>query len=216
MRASLAPGLHVGRHLNAALEWLGSLHEATRSNNRWDLDGESTSLVAQLQGDESVDLVRHHIARLKEWWNPRVSPLAWSHGDFWARNVLLNGHDGAVGVVDWEYFNAGGATFYDVFHFAATYGLNYRWGAGVSREQAFRRTFVEHNHVSRNVRRYLARYCLRAGISPSLLPSLLSLYIAWQCSRSSATSDIERPEDPQTWLHCLRLLRPEQPLAFSG
>ena len=80
-----------------------------------------------------------------------------SHGDFWAQNLLMN-DGGEVGVVDWERFDAVGSPFEDIFHFPLTYGLNFRWRRGATKEEKFRKTFLERNRVSTAVRDYLRRF----------------------------------------------------------
>lgn len=79
-----------------------------------------------------------------------------SHGDFWARNLLV----GPTAVVDWEHFTEEAPIDADLFHFPLTYGLNYPWERWrrLPPDEAFRRTFLEDNRVSRAVRRYLARF----------------------------------------------------------
>lgn len=110
MQGLLAPGRAVGRHLDAAADWLLRFHRATGA----------------------------------------------SHGDFWARNLLI----GPTAVVDWEHFSEEAPIQADLFHFPLTYGLNYPWKRWrrLPPDQAFRRTFLEDNRVSRAVRRYLARF----------------------------------------------------------
>jgi hypothetical protein len=79
-----------------------------------------------------------------------------SHGDFWARNLLV----GPTAVVDWEHFTKEAPIDADLFHFPLTYGLNYPWERWrrLPPGEAFRRTFLEDNRVSRAVRRYLDRF----------------------------------------------------------
>lgn len=79
-----------------------------------------------------------------------------SHGDFWARNLLV----GPTAVVDWEHFSDEAPIHADLFHFPLTYGLNYPWERWrrLPPDEAFRRTFLEDNRISRAVRRYLARF----------------------------------------------------------
>lgn len=79
-----------------------------------------------------------------------------SHGDFWARNLLV----GPTAVVDWEHFVERAPIDADLFHFPLTYGLNYPWERWrrLPPDEAFRRTFLEDNRVSRAVRRYLSRF----------------------------------------------------------
>lgn len=85
-----------------------------------------------------------------------------SHGDFWARNLLV----GPTAVVDWERFSEEAPIHADLFHFPLTYGLNYPWERWrrLPPDEAFRRTFLEDNRVSRAVRRYLARFADPASL----------------------------------------------------
>lgn len=116
MQGLLAPGRAVGRHFDAAADWLVRFHAATGA----------------------------------------------SHGDFWARNLLV----GPTAVVDWEHFAEEAPIHADLFHFPLTYGLNYPWERWrrLPPEEAFRRTFLEDNRVSRAVRRYLARFADPASL----------------------------------------------------
>ena len=88
------------------------------------------------------------------------------HGDYWAHNVLLDG-DGTVSIVDWEHFAPRASRFADLFHYPLTYGLAYPWRLyrGLPAEEAFARTFVEPNRVSRAVRGYMDRYAVRTGLA---------------------------------------------------
>ena len=92
------------------------------------------------------------------------------HGDYWAHNVLLDS-EGNVSVVDWENFTARASRFADLFHYPLTYGLAYPWRRyrGLPPEEAFAKTFVERNRVSRAVRRFLEQYSVRTGIAPHVL-----------------------------------------------
>lgn len=99
-------------------------------------------------------------------------PMSATHGDYWARNVMIHGN--TMAVVDWEHFSPVAPPYVDLFHYALTYGLNYP-GARYRRlpaEAAFARTFLERNRLSRAVRRYLQDYAKRAGLPPqSLVPA---------------------------------------------
>lgn len=148
MRGSLTPSRHVDGHFAAAAEWLASFHDATRSR--------VTSLI------DGVEV-----------------PHSAVHGDFWSRNVLTD-EQGAVSVVDWEHFVSAGSPFIDLFHYPLTYGLSYPWNPGyryLEPEDAFRKTFVETNRVSRAVRRYLHDYCERTGLPTALLIPALRGYV---------------------------------------
>jgi hypothetical protein len=102
----------------------------------------------------------------------RSNELSASHGDFWARNVLMGGH--SIAVVDWENFTEATPPHVDLFQYALTYGVNYA-GARLRRvapELAFTRTFLVPTRVSRAVRRYFSDYAQRTGTPlASLLPT---------------------------------------------
>lgn len=117
-----------------------------------------------------------------------------SHGDFWARNLLLEEKTGApCGVVDWEHASADASPFDDLFHFPLTYGLSYLWSRYRRRdpEEAFRRTFLEDNRVSRAVERYLGRYCAATGLDAGRLRPHFDLYLADHSRRATLSGAIE-------------------------
>jgi hypothetical protein len=109
----------------------------------------------------------------------RSGDLSASHGDFWARNLLLS-DDGRVGVVDWELFALAESPFFDLFHFPLTYGLSYPWirYQRLAPEKAFAKTFLETNGVSRAVRRYLKTYAAMRQISPQRLEEAFRRFLA--------------------------------------
>lgn len=100
--------------------------------------------------------VDRHFDAAADWLFEFHRATGASHGDFWARNLLV----GPTAVVDWEHFTEEAPIHADLFHFPLTYGLNYPWERWrrLPPEEAFRRTFLEDNRVSRAVRRYLARF----------------------------------------------------------
>jgi hypothetical protein len=101
-------------------------------------------------------VVDRHFDAAAEWLFKFHQATGASHGDFWARNLLV----GPTAVVDWEHFTEEAPIYADLFHFPLTYGLNYPWARWrrLPPDEAFRRTFLEDNRVSRAVRRYLARF----------------------------------------------------------
>lgn len=148
MRGSLMPSRHVEAHFAAAAKWLAAFHDATRSR--------VTSVIDGIEVPHSA-----------------------VHGDYWSRNVLTD-ERGAVSVVDWEHFLSAGSPFIDLFHYPLTYGLSYPWGPGygyLEPEDAFRRTFLETNRVSRAVQSYLHDYCDRAGLPHAVLKPALRKYV---------------------------------------
>jgi hypothetical protein len=100
--------------------------------------------------------VDRHFDAAADWLLKFHRATGASHGDFWARNLLV----GPTAVVDWEHFTEEAPIDADLFHFPLTYGLNYPWERWrrLPPAEAFRRTFLEDNRVSRAVRRYLARF----------------------------------------------------------
>jgi hypothetical protein len=108
--------------------------------------------------------VRRHFEAAADWLARFHRTTGASHGDFWARNLLV-APNGKAAVVDWEHFSLEVPFHEDLFHFPLTYGLNYPWERWrrLPPEEAFRRTFLEDNRVSRAVAAYFAHYAERAG-----------------------------------------------------
>jgi hypothetical protein len=108
--------------------------------------------------------VDRHFDAAADWLFRFYRATGASHGDFWARNLLV----GPTAVVDWEHFTAEAPLDKDLFHFPLTYGLNYPWERWrrLPPEEAFRRTFLQDNRVSRAVRRYLSRFGDPAALRP--------------------------------------------------
>ena len=128
-----------------------------------------------------------------------------AHGDFWARNLLVS-PEGQACVVDWEHFSEAAPFSEDLFHFPLTYGLNYPWARWrrLPPDEAFRRTFLEDNRVSRAVARYLARYAAEAGVDPASLRRLFGAYLE------------TRPGDGFPWREFQSLLGRAPASVFSG
>jgi hypothetical protein len=108
--------------------------------------------------------VDRHFDAAADWLLKFHRATGASHGDFWARNLLV----GPTAVVDWEHFTEEAPIFADLFHFPLTYGLNYPWERWrrLPPDEAFRRTFLEDNRISRAVRRYLSRFGDPAALRP--------------------------------------------------
>lgn len=102
-----------------------------------------------------------------------------SHGDFWARNLLID-DSGRAGVVDWELFARGSSPLFDLFHFPLTYGLNWPWTRyrQLLPEAAFAQTFLASNRVSGAVRRYLRNYAAARGLTMSEMHSAFRTFLA--------------------------------------
>jgi hypothetical protein len=106
-------------------------------------------------------------------------PLVLGHGDFWVRNVLVEG--GAVSaVVDWEHAREGRPATDDLFHLVLAYGLDYPW-RGRGREgpaEAFRRAFLEPSAVGREIAAALRRFCEATGLDARLLRPLFDAHLS--------------------------------------
>ncbi|HEY0590231.1 MAG TPA: hypothetical protein VGF40_00575 [Thermoanaerobaculia bacterium] len=152
-----------------------------------------------------------HFDRAAAWLERFQSASAGAHGDFWARNLLLD--RGAVATVDWENFDAAGDPFADVVHFPLTYVLAFRWdGRDASTAvERFRRGFVERNAVSAAVAGWMRRFAVRRGSVEEVRRAFLA-----HLERGSAGA-IERPQlDPDAWNAMRDLIRGGAPCAFSG
>lgn len=203
----LRPRQWVERHFRAAAEWLAAFHVATRSPGRSYAPGAEERELAVLSrrsgGGEAPPLYRELTALLRR----HPTPLSARHGDFWSRNLLLAGpdvggiHTAGTGVVDWESFERHAPPWEDLIHFAVTYGRNYPWSRyrRAPIPEAFRHTFLEENHVSRQVRRYFDLYAERTGLARPLLGPFLRLYLLRRARDSTG-------EARRDWLECERLL----------
>lgn len=198
----------MSRHFRAAGEWLAELHGATRQAgvSSFAPGREERALVELRRIDggrpaagsellEELDrLCRVHPVR----------PVA-GHGDFWSRNLLLTeaerGRWGGTAVVDWDHSEPTAPPWVDLLHFAVSYGADYPWSRyrWSPLTDAFRRTFLEENPVSRQMRAYLGRYAERTGLAPVLLRPLLRLYLLRRAR--DATGRRRR-----RWLACEALL----------
>ena len=130
-----------------------------------------------------------------------------SHGDFWARNLLVGASRGSgearvTGVVDWEHFDPEGCPHHDLFHFPLAYArIHPRHGIRtVSLPEAFRRAFLEKTPLAREVGIYLSRYCAMTGLPPNMLESHLRDYLGAQAGGAGPSGESE------AWLECLLLL----------
>ncbi len=186
MRNEWFPQRRVGAHFRLARRWLVEFQKATAAGEARLGDEaldefvtrpirEYRRLCARTQGEREWASRAAKLAR--ELKGERV-PLAGRQGDFWARNLLVKGD--ALGVIDWEGFSERSTPFYDLFLFAASYGLSYPWRVGRWAEPAaaFRATFREGGRLSGVVRETLRAYCDSAGVSPRLLELFFYVFMA--------------------------------------
>lgn len=126
-------------------------------------------------------------------------PLVLGHGDYWVRNILLQG--GAVSaVLDWEHAREGRPATEDLFHLVLTYGLDYPWmGRGrVGPADAFRCAFLEPSPVAREIALALRRFCEATGLDARRLRPLFDAHLS--------ASEVHRGRAPM-FLEALRRAR---------
>jgi hypothetical protein len=204
LQAALLRGGLPARHLPPAAAWLARFHRATL------LPGDPwrpppwEDLAPALERRPPA-WYRRLAAELDESPWPRAA----GHGDFWARNVLVGSGSrpaaGLAGVVDWEHFRPAAPPFEDLFHFAWSYGRSFPWrGRRRGAEEAFARTFLGENPVSRQVRRYLAGYARESGLDSGALGDLFRVYL------------LTRDEDREPWIRLYRMLEAADASVFSG
>ncbi len=214
--ATLLPRFFVHGHFRAAIDWLIDFQDASRTRAKLDLDDEQRVATECATGRPEIEeICANAVRRIRKSVPPRTLRLVASHGDFWPRNVMLDGHASMAGIVDWERFSPRSSPFDDLFHFPATYGLAYRWYGLQNDEESWARTFLRRNHVSRAVRRFLARYCLRRGLHPLLLLPLLQLHLIKRhhdAQQRAETTD----RDETVWMQGLRVLSRAGDTLFSG
>lgn len=154
-----------------------------------------------------------HFAHARRWLSEfQRGRERGAHGDFWGRNILIDGS--ATAVVDWENFDPAGDPLDDVFHFGLTYALAFRWD---SRErldavEKFRRAFAERNVVSRAMRDWLAHFALLRGLPQVALRRRMGQWLG-----SGAEGVIARPRlTAGEWTAMLEVVDGRTQCVFSG
>ena len=165
--------------IDKVVDWLIDFHLATMRSSEtvteWyeqlaDDPGERFLTLLPEDSDE-----RHLVDRTASIANTLRDldvPLVFEHGDFCPPNILV-GHDGAIGIVDWELGERDGLPALDLFCFlaAAAFARD-----GVSTERgylaSFRRAFFG---PSAWARPYVTRYAERVGVPEHLLAPLFVL-----------------------------------------
>lgn len=185
----LAPTGRAPHHLAAAVSWLAALHEATGADG----GGEAEDGTGLPRPPGSRDLAWYHQLREELAREPLV--LTPSHGDYWARNLLLEGR-GVRGVVDWEHYRPRAVPTADLFHLLISYGLALRWTRfrRTPPLAAFRRTFVDDNRVSRAVRAALTMYAHARGTTLARLERLFLLHLLTHGAPRTANGDPPVPD----------------------
>jgi hypothetical protein len=195
-RSSLLPRRHAERHFTLARDWLVRFHRATRIRETALGDRDAAELWVQpLQEFQRVcspgaaerKCITEILTRGRALHGERL-PLAGSHGDFWARNLILDG--ASIGVLDWEHYSERGEPFSDLFLFITSYGLSYPWTLGrwADPGDAFCATYTGGGWLPRLVRKELLRYCSEIGVFPKLLEILFPAFLAARAVRECTSA----------------------------
>jgi aminoglycoside phosphotransferase len=202
LHAAAFPARLASRHLSAAAAWLAAFHAATHRTDAYRLPGWD-----ELAAGEPVPPSWYR--RLAERLERRPLPLAAGHGDFWPRNVLVEGGE-VTAVVDWEAARRAAPPFADLFAFAWSYGMEGPWrrGHALPLAEAFRRAFLDDNPLSRAVAAYFARYGSALGLDGETARDLFRLWLR--------TRQADDPEGGENWRICDRMLGEAERSAFSG
>jgi aminoglycoside phosphotransferase (APT) family kinase protein len=210
MQTRLVPGAASESHFRGAAGWLASFHESTADPGHplqpAGPGGEAREALAASADRGDVEW----LARLCDWCAAHPVLAVAAHGDFWARNVLVDRQGDVSGVVDWEQSARTASPFGDLFQFPLSYGLAYPWRRyrRESALEAFRRTFLAENRVSSAVRQYFKIYCRSRGIESATLGWWFRLFL-----RRRARADVSKGD---LWIHFEEMLALASRSVFSG
>ncbi len=126
--SQLSYGQSAEQVTTAAISAIGTLHRATgwRSNIDktmvFDLVEDRFARLEQLVGTLTTGSSIRALARTREacvaGLSDRVGWRSWTHGDYWAGNVLINADGTKVtGILDWDGANRAGLASVDVMHY---------------------------------------------------------------------------------------------------
>lgn len=157
--------------------------------------------------------VRRHFARAKRWLTTfQQGRERGAHGDFWTRNILLT--DTATSVVDWEHYDPDGDPLDDVFHFALTYAMAFRWEMRQRADavERFQRGFAERNVVAWETRAWFAHFAAARRLSPRAMQRSMRAWI-----ERGASGRLARPVHSEgEWAAMLEIFDEEARCVFSG
>lgn len=157
--------------------------------------------------------VRRHFARARRWLTKfQAGRMRGAHGDYWARNILLS--DNATCVVDWEHFDPEGDPLDDVFHFALTYALAFRWEMRQRADavERFRRGFASRNVVAYEIRSWLEHFATPRRREARTMRGPMRLWL-----ERGAEGKLARPALSEgEWAAMLEVFDREALCVFSG
>jgi hypothetical protein len=171
--AQLPSSMEIPRVLELHRSSRGELLVTTAVTGRSGYVDLRRSLVPRMNVAEHFDAAARWLSAFHE----AAGDVA--HGDFWPGNVLTTAN-GAVSVIDWEHFSASAPFHTDLFHYPLTYALRYPWKryTRLDAEDAFRRAFLERNHLSRAITHYLRVYAEPRKLGPAQLVKAFREYLA--------------------------------------
>ncbi|HEX8472993.1 MAG TPA: hypothetical protein VF666_03090 [Pyrinomonadaceae bacterium] len=186
MRNSWRPRRLAARHFRLASEWIVRFQRATQVRAAQLDEATADEYVVSPLRDfgrafsllpEERALVSQVKELTRELGGERL-PLVARQGDFWARNLILQGD--TIGVVDWEGFREESTPFWDMFLFATSYALSYPWRLGRWAEPsvAFRAAYLEPSWFAQLTRRHLLSHCNAMDVSPRLLEIFFPVFLA--------------------------------------
>jgi hypothetical protein len=186
MRNGWRPRRRAAAHFRLALAWLAEFQKETRA------------CEATLGGDALTEHVAGPLREYQRACSPSAQergfiagvvrragelkgerfPVVARQGDFWARNLMLDGV--RLGVLDWEHYAERAAPFDDLFLFATSYALSYPWRLGRWAEPsvALRAAFTGSGWMARLVRKSLLGHCAELGVRPALLEVFFPAFLA--------------------------------------
>lgn len=182
-RGSLAPARLIDRHFALAGDWLARFQLATLNGSVTLGESGAIDALKQLQGS-ALPLsagTRGYIADLLRQADAMAGlslRLAACHGDFWARNLLVDGSQ--LGVIDWDGYRASALTFEDLFHFVISYGQGFAWNLGrwADPVAAFRATFARSGPMEHAINTALRTHSSRHSVPPEALGVLFPAFLA--------------------------------------
>lgn len=196
MRGSWRPERLVERHFGLAHGWLAQFQKATIADPAATGLGEAMRKLLEQGGlpEAGQALLTERIALVASLAEQALPSVA-IHGDFWARNILIE--DSRIAVFDWELFQRQGLPLTDPIHFAISYGLSYPWRLGrwVDRAEAFRRSFDPAGPLRPVIERHLRGHCRAMGLDPRWIDPAITSYLAERVLEEAAAGEQPRRGD---------------------
>ncbi|MGA1875731.1 MAG: oligosaccharide flippase family protein, partial [bacterium] len=226
---------YIRRHFQNAARWLALFHRDTGKKGRF-FEPDCPDPAACAEELPEVGLKEDTVRSLADTIHTLCArgkvPLVASHGDFWARNLLIRETDGKThgdgkmhgsglsGVVDWEGFSEEASPFEDLFHFPLTYGFNYHWSAYHRRspEEAFQLSFLQDTPVSRAVRQYFISYCEQAGFSLEMIEPFFRFFLLerWLQGKRKSCETKTQSDHGALWIRLYQMLDKADQSVFCG